>query len=68
MRNVVYLELIICRRPILFEHNCTIRSHTSPALLAMRFKIFIIKCLTLADIELETDMLPYEPAFVQLKG
>ena len=23
MRNVVYLELIICRRPILFEHNCT---------------------------------------------
>ena len=23
MRNVVYLELTICRRPILFEHNCT---------------------------------------------
>ena len=23
MCNVVYLELIICRRPILFEHNCT---------------------------------------------
>ena len=23
MRNVVYLELKICRRPILFEHNCT---------------------------------------------
>ena len=23
MRTVVFLELIICRRPILFEHNCT---------------------------------------------
>ena len=23
MRTVVFLELTICRRPILFEHNCT---------------------------------------------
>ena len=23
MRTVVFLELIICQRPILFEHNCT---------------------------------------------
>ena len=26
MRNVVYLELTICQRPILFEHNCTRKS------------------------------------------
>ena len=24
MRTVVFLELTICRRPILFEHNCTV--------------------------------------------
>ena len=25
MRTVVFLELTICRRPILFEHNCTVQ-------------------------------------------
>ena len=24
MRTVVFLELTICRRPILFEHNCSL--------------------------------------------
>ena len=24
MRTVVFLDLIICRRPILFERNCTV--------------------------------------------
>ena len=49
MRNVVNLELIICRRPILFEHNCT-----SPPLLTPRLKIFKWKFTTSPGIEPRT--------------